>query len=342
MKKRILYYVMLAAFIVFSQRAFSQKVGTTSMQFLKVLPVARATALGDAYSVWAEGAEAVFWNPGGVALAQYQQFSSTYISWIFDARQGALSYVVPLESFGNLGLQVQYVDYGSFDEAVAAPPAIKSEIYPGITGRQFRPFSYLVGVSYASMLTDRFSTGVTVKYAHESLFDQATMLVVNSNGASEVVNTYANALLFDFGLHYNTGFRTIQVAASVQNFGAEIKYATETSPAPLLFRVGVAADVVGKNGLLAEDNNHRIGAAYDLFQPNDYTQQMHIGVEYEYANTIALRGGYKYNYDSEGFTAGGGIRQTVGGAKLTFDYSYGSLGTYLGNVHRISLGAELQ
>ena len=41
---------------------FAQKPGSTSMQYLEVIPSARASALGEAYSVWASGAEAVFWN----------------------------------------------------------------------------------------------------------------------------------------------------------------------------------------------------------------------------------------------------------------------------------------
>jgi opacity protein-like surface antigen len=113
----------------------------------------------------------------------------------------------------------------------------------------------------------------------------------------------------------------------------------------LQFRVGVAADFIGPNSLLSENQENRLGAAIDIFQPNDYSQQIHAGIEYEYAHTLALRIGYKYNYDSEGLTFGGGIEQVVSGIHLTVDYSYGSMGTYIGsfgNTHRISLGVELQ
>jgi hypothetical protein len=320
--------------------AIAQKVGTTSMQFLEVMPCARGTALGDAYTVWAHGAEAVFWNPGGIAQVQNQEISATYTSWIFDARQGGLSYAASLGNIGALGVQVLYVDYGMFDESTTDPAYLSQGTYPGLTGRQFHPYAFLAGISFAQNLTDRFSAGVSVKYAHESLYDQQTVTVVSSSG-TENVNTFGNALLFDFGLRYNTGFRTIQIAASVQNFGGQIKYASESSPAPLLFRVGMAADVVGNNSLFLADENNRVGIAFDLFQPNDYTQQQHLGVEYEYAGTFALRVGYKFNYDTQGLTAGGGIQQNVGGVRLSLDYSYGAIGMYLGNVHRISLGAGL-
>jgi hypothetical protein len=98
--------------------AFSQKVASTSLQFLKVMPCARATALGDAYSAWATGAEAVFWNPSGVALTEKYDISATFIKWIFDSKQAAISYAMSLGDFGALGLQLQYVDYGSFEETI--------------------------------------------------------------------------------------------------------------------------------------------------------------------------------------------------------------------------------
>jgi hypothetical protein len=327
-------FLLIAAVIALGVRpAAGQKVGTTSMQFLKVMPTARGTAMGEAYSTIATGAEAVYWNPGGVAVVHRSEFSLTYVDWIFDSRQGALSFATPVGDWGAIGLQVQYVDYGVFEEALASPARL--------TGREFRPFSYLVGLSFAKNLTERFAAGVTVKFAHESLFDQGTVTVVSQQGLMEDVTTYANGFLFDFGLLYSTGFRSLKIAAAVQNFGASLKYAVKSSPAPMLFRLGIGADLFGAGSLFGELGSQRLSMAFDLFQPNDYTQQMHVGLEYEFAGTFALRAGYKFNYDFEGFTVGAGLRQEIGGMGLSFDYSYGSLGVYLGQAHRITLGAGL-
>ncbi|MDE3058755.1 MAG: PorV/PorQ family protein [Bacteroidota bacterium] len=339
----LLFAICITVSIIFSPKALAQKVGSTSMQFLHVMPVARATALGDAYSVWASGAEAVFWNPGGVALVRSQELSSTYIDWLFDTQQGALSYAVSLGNIGAAGAQIQYVDFGEFEETSVAPPYIKDPSAPGLTGRTFHPFSYLFGVTYARSLTDRFSTGLSVKYAYESLFNGEMVRAMVSQGVYENVKTWGSGVLFDFGVRYNTGYKTIQLGASVQNFGANIQYAKESSPAPLLFRFGTAADIVGTDGLLvSSDGENRVSVAFDLFQPNDYDQQQHLGIEYEFAGTFALRAGYKFNYDSEGLTLGAGFKQTLSSVKLSLDYSYGSMGVYLGNAQRISLGAEIQ
>ncbi len=340
MKISIRYLLLLILIVIAGPAAVAQKVGTTSMQFLEVMPCARGTAMGDAYTVLAEGAEAVYWNPSGLALVHNQELSATYTSWIFDARQGGASYAAALGDIGAIGVQVQYIDYGMFDEASTDPAYLSLGTYPGLTGRQFHPYALLVGATYAKSLTDKFSTGVTVKYAHESLYDQNSVTIASS-GSSQTVDTYGNALLFDFGLRYDSGFRSVQIAAAVQNFGAQIKYATQSSPAPLLFRVGIAANLIGSNSLLLADETNRVGIAFDIFQPNDYTQQQHFGIEYEYAGVFALRAGYKFNYDTQGFTAGGGIRETIGGMRLSLDYSYGVIGMFLGDVHRITIGAGL-
>jgi hypothetical protein len=338
MKKITTYLLPFIAILLFSQSAWSQKVGSTSMQFLKVMPCARATAMGDAYSVLASGAEAVFWNPAGVANIEKHEISMTYLKWIFDTKQGALSFAMPVASIGAVGVQLQYVDFGEIPEALWQSPYKDDIGYPGLTGNTFHPFTYLIGLSYASQITDKFSTGLSVKYARESLYNGAAVVAVSSSGDTSTVNTWGNGLIFDFGLNYNTGFRTIRIAASMQNFGANVRYASEASPVPMALRVGIAADLIGNNALLVQSEDSRLGVAFDLFQPNDYAQQAHLGMEYVYAGSVALRAGYKFNYDADGFTAGVGFQQTVAQVKMSFDYSYGALNYNLGNVHRISLG----
>lgn len=326
-----------------AHQSAAQKVGSTSMQFLKVLPSARAAAVGDAYSVWASGAEAVFWNPAGVALTDNHELSLTYTDWLFDSRQGGLSYALSLGTFGAVGLQVQYVDFGTFEETSNERPYITDPKQPGLTGRTFRPYSYLVGATYGRHLTDRFALGLGIKYAFESLFDAATVRAQVRQGVFDDVSTRASAVLFDFGIRYNTGFRSIQIGSAVQNFGPDVQYAVESYPVPLVFRVGIAADLVGPNALFMDGpDNNQLRAAFDLFHPNDYDQQMHVGMEYEFLRVLTLRGGYKFNYDSDGLTLGGGLQHAVGDLGLAIDYSYGSMGAYLDGVHRFSLLVSLR
>lgn len=337
-------------FVVFALLACSsihaQKVGTSSYQFLKVMPTARATAMGDAYSSFSSGADAVFWNPGGLADVERQELSSTITLWIFETKQTAISYAYNLDGIGVLAAQFQYVDYGSIEETRVDQLKFidngNGQVYnAGYTGRTFSPKAYVFGLSYASNLTDHFSTGLSVKYVKESLFSESTVSVLNSTGNSESYNTNSNTFLFDFGMLYKTGFRSIQLGASVQNFGSQIKVAKESYPAPLSFRLGISGNLAGLDALFMDNKDNRLTFAYDIFQPNDYAQQMHFGMEYSYSEQVFLRAGYKVNYDNEKLAFGMGVKSSFSGYNISVDYSFAGLGEYLGNVHRISLGVKL-
>jgi hypothetical protein len=344
MKRTILYRIALILVLSLAPAAAvqAQKVGSTSMQFLKVMPSARAAALGEAFSVMATGAEAVHWNPAGVVRVNGNEFAATYVDWLFDSRQGSFAYARSLGRAGAIGVQIQYADFGTFEETTNDRPYISNPDRPGVTGRTFRPFSYLIGATYSRELTDRFALGVGAKFAHESLFDQGSVEASLGQGLSGEVNTWASGILFDFGIRYITGFRSVEIGASIQNFGPDVTYAVQSFPVPMMFRAGIAADLVGPAGLLAAGPaGNTVRAAFDLFHPNDYAQQAHLGLEYDFHNLLVLRGGYKFFYDSDGLTLGGGLNFASGGVGMSVDYSYGSMGTYLGHVQRVSLGVSI-
>ena len=327
----------------------AQKVGTSSMQFLKVMPTARATAMGDAYVSLATGADAVFWNPAGLTTMQNHEMSSTLTMWLFDTKQVALAYGLPMGDWGSIGFQFQYIDFGTMQEtrgdvADLVRPAQGIPYYnPGLTGRSFTPYSYLTGFTYAQKFTDKFSAALSVKYAMESLWSEQSVTIVNpTTGEIKSYKTYADVVLFDFGMLYNTGFRSVKIGVSTQNFGQQITFAEKAHPAPLAFRLGVSANIFGSEGLLFQDDMNRLTLAYDLFQPNDYKQQMHIGAEYSFSELLALRGGYKVDYDTEGLCFGGGVHTDLSGWPISVDYSYGKMSEYLNTVHRISLGVQFR
>jgi hypothetical protein len=345
--KRIFKRAWSACFLIglMAAAASAQKSGTTALQFLKVMPTARATAMGDAFAAMSSGVDAVYWNPAGLVSVGAHDFSSTYTLWLFDTKQTALAYGMNLGEYGSIGAQFQMTDIGEIEETRVDMIGIDAtgNYREGATGNTFAPKSFIVGLSYAKQLTDRFATGVSVKYAHESLWDgQIAAPVKNPGDTPELYTPNGKVVLFDFGMFYNTGFHTVRLGASVQNFGGQVRFAQEDYPAPLQFRLGIAGDLIGADGVFTNSENTRLTLAYDILQPNDYDQQMHVGLEAAFMDIFFLRGGYKYNYDNEKFTFGGGVKTDVSGAVLAFDYSYGSMGVYLGNVHRISVGVQLK
>ena len=68
MKNKIFIIIAVTWFcmIALSMQGYSQPVGTTSMQFLKVMPHAQAVSMAGAYVTLAHGSESVFWNPAGL------------------------------------------------------------------------------------------------------------------------------------------------------------------------------------------------------------------------------------------------------------------------------------
>jgi hypothetical protein len=345
--KTLFFLIFLSGF---SFSTFAQKVGTTSLQFLKVMPTARATAMGDAFVTLATGSDAMFWNPAGLSRGSSQEISTSLTFWLFDTKQIAWAYALPVGDFGSLGLQLQYVSFGEIEETRVDQLGrfgSGTNLYynPGSTGRTFSPKSYLIGITYARNLTSKFSTGITIKYVAEDLWNDAEVKVripgeIPGTYTEETYSTNARLLLYDFGMLYNTGYHTVQIAAAVQNFGSQVRFAKKQFPAPLTFRLGVSGDLMGAGALLYPDEKNRLTLAFDMFQPNDYLQQMHLGAEYNYGGIFSLRSGYKFNYDSDGLTFGAGVSKDIGPLVLAFDYSYGDMGAYLTKVHRISLGAK--
>ena len=335
---RLALAALVCAPLLAAPPASAQKVGTTSFQFLKVMPTARATAMGDAYASLASGSEALFWNPAGVATTTGHSLTATHIPYLVDTSVSSVGYTVSAGTLGQFGVQLQSVDYGELAETRADRLGFDAngDYNPGLTGSTFSPSAFAVGLTYARSLTDRFSTGITAKYVRESLYDG------DFAGPDGALNTAAGATLFDVGIQYETGFKSLDLAMAVQNFGPEVAFVDERFAAPLTFRLGVAGNLIGADGIVRQNATNRLTVAYDLLQPNDYDQQMQFGVEYAFADLIALRTGYKLNYDVEGFTFGAGLNADVSGARLGVDYSYGGMGDFLDAVHRITIGATLR
>jgi hypothetical protein len=104
---------------------------------------------------------------------------------------------------------------------------------------------------------------------------------------------------------------------------------------PQTFTLGLSGYLIGnESSFFIDSEQNALLVSYDLSQPRDYSQQHHLGVEYALRNILYLRGGYKLNFDEEGFTYGFGIAYTG----IRIDYSYSDFGEFLNAVHRFSVG----
>jgi hypothetical protein len=78
--------------------------------------------------------------------------------------------------------------------------------------------------------------------------------------------------------------------------------------------------------------DHSLVWSLEGVNPRDYSERVHTGVEYWFKDFVALRGGYKFNYDFEGFSFGAGIKWMG----IEIDYAYSDFGSILGSINRFS------
>ena len=196
---------------------------------------------------------------------------------------------------------------------------------PTGTGRIVTSNSAAVGLAYALKLTDRLSFGLHTRWIRET-FD------LDSKSALDV----------SVGTHFQTGFRSARVAMSFRNFGKDYNVIEEVPGGPeaenfqmpLSFNIATAMEAYGVVG----DPTYLTLAVESVYSI-DYSQRAHVGAELWLANTVALRGGYKFNYDAEGFSAGVGFKVKRNDRRLTVDFAYtDTRGTSLDAPIRFTIG----
>ncbi|MFC2084552.1 PorV/PorQ family protein [Bacteroidota bacterium] len=313
-------FLIITIYLISSISIFSfEKVGTTSFQFLKVITTARAAALAGAYSTISNSSDAVFWNPS--ALSKLEGINATvgYANWFIDIAHYSFSVSYTVEGIGTFGFLGLLTDVGEIEETKVSALGFVNGVYnPGLTGKIIEPRASVFGLSFGKALNDRFSFGLTVKYAREDLVYES-----------------ADAIIFDGGFIYNTAFKSIVIGATLRHFGPDVKFIDESYPLPQTFNIGISSYLLSPDDpLITTAGNHSLLLSYDLIQPRDYDQQHSVGLEYSFDNIIFLRGGYLLNSDQERINAGVGINYK--GYKI--DYAFSDYGEYLDSVHRVSIG----
>lgn len=288
-------YVVLALLLAPAVHAQS-RVGTTAAPFLTLGTGARTNSLGHAAVSTAVGAEALFWNPGLIAVPGQSHTGGLLFTshpLFADIQYTAFGLTIPMGANGVLGASVASVDYGRMD--------VTSELLAGDgrTGETFAPSDLMLGLSYAQPLTNAFSFGATVKYVDQRIRDMR-----------------ASAFAVDLGFVLVTDYlNNARLAASIQNFGTKLQFRGVNG------RVFVAPDPTNRGGndrVPAEYTttewdlplSFRLGAAVPVFvsdfasltlmsdvqQTNDFGLNMDTGAEVRFnvgGAALAFRGGYK-------------------------------------------------
>lgn len=313
--------ILIVAVSCWSAETF-EKVGTFGAQFLKIGCGARGVAMGEAFVAMDGDATCMYWNPAGIAMIEGSQISLNHATWPAELSHEFAAYVFSWGFIpGNFGISATVLQMDPMPET--------TEYRQGGTGYSFDAGSMAFALTYARMLTDRFSFGVTGKFIHEGLADYTG-------------RTFA----VDLGTIYDTGFRDIKIGMAFVNMGSGYTFLPDgkESPMPVMFKVGGSMPFM-------DSPDHRVLGAIEFNHPPDGAERLNAGGEYVYQKfapnfEIALRGGYRFNRDEEGLTAGFGIKFPFVRIGLinkpsiwTVDYCYSEMGLLDGS-HKFSLGAS--
>jgi hypothetical protein len=330
--------LLLAQGAAFGQSVIDvSKSGTVAATFLEIPVGAAAIGLGGAFVSVANDATTLFWNPAGAASFDRNEVVVQHTTWIADTRHDFAAIVMPLGSFGTLGL--------SFISLSMPDMAVRTIDRPEGTGEFFSAGDLAVGLSYARRLSDRFAIGFTAKYIQESIWHET-----------------ASAMAIDAGTTFRTDLLGgLTIGASLSNFGTTMQMngrdtrqflsvdptklgSNDRIPSaieldswdlPLLFQFGISTSPV-------RSEEFRWTVAVDATHPSDDYESVNLGTELAYREFLFLRGGF----NSLGLkTAEGGLCLGVGlvstplfeGFEVKFDYAFRSMGR-LDNVHVIQVG----
>jgi hypothetical protein len=307
MKTKLLCLFLSLTMVGVQAVAFN-KAGRTAFSFVKIGIGARQTAMGEAGISLVRDVNGMFWNPAAITGVQSAEASFSYNRWFAQLDYVAGAAGIRWPGVGVLGIGYSSLGYGEINEALVQSPTGSSDTR---TGETFTGGDLLVGLTYAREFTDNLSIGVTLKYLREKLFLYSS-----------------SAVAFDVGTHYDTGFKGIRFAMSFLNFSQSVKFLDqglqrEGYDLPLVFRVGACIDLV-KTGdsFIDVGENHALTLAIEAVNTNDFGERYGLGGEYTFFNFLALRGGYRFNYDEGNLSLGVGVQQKIGDLTVRADYSY--------------------
>ncbi|MEA3286332.1 MAG: PorV/PorQ family protein [Candidatus Marinimicrobia bacterium] len=308
-----------------------KKLAQTGFKWLSIPVGARAMGMGSAVTTMDGDLTTVFWNPAGMAHIPNSGFSISNVSWIADINHIASSLGYKLNDRLVLSAQMISVNYGTLNATIRAN---NDDGYVDIG--TFSPTGISAGIGLAAAISDKFSVGSVIKYCYENL---GTAYTTDDFSEGEIVAIDAalGVPAFDIGTLFYPGYGDLRIGMTLTNFSQEEGYIAESFPLPLTFKLGAAMDIFTAMG---RDKNQQMTVYFDLIHPRDYTERIHLGAEYELNQMIALRAGYKLNYDEENFSLGVGFKHHVGNLGFQFDYAYNNFITF-NPVHVFTLGLSI-
>jgi hypothetical protein len=271
--------------------------------FLNVGVGARGLAMGGAYTALADDADAIYWNPAGLAQVAGHEFQISDAELTQSTREDVFSYA-QTASFGTFAVAGTYFDDGTLDgrDAQGHPTGSFSAADAAAAG------------AFAHK-TDLVDVGGSVKF-------------IQSHIGSAQATTFA----VDLGLRRQLG--PVVLAAALRNAGPGMKFDSETDDLPMRLSLGAAYKFEGGHALTAELTNAPRAGGTDVGFGGEYRAFKDIYLRAGYTTQSAITGGTGFNA-IDGLTLGVGFRSS----RWTIDYAAVPMGE-LGSTQRFTLGAR--
>ncbi|MCE6989653.1 type IX secretion system outer membrane channel protein PorV [Dyadobacter sp. CY323] len=331
-------FYALACAPVFAQGPAGYRIPYGEPYSIIVAPDARSAGLGDAGVALSPDANATFWNPSKLAMAD-QDFgvSASYTPWLRNLVDGMwLGYATAYKKLGPkqaIGASVKYYDTESFYA----------------TGNSDNAYDLAFSGVYSRQLGQNFSMGLTLKYITSKIgtgIVNGAPLKTGYTAAADISAFYRKQIKSDrAGEDFNWS-----LGAILSNLGGKIDYGSGGEyflPTALKIGGGVSYTATGKHRLnvvadlsklaVPTPNNIQNPNSQPYFKgvwasfsdaPGGFKEEVQeialsMGAEYWYKNKVALRGGYYGENNNKGarkfFTAGAGVKLLN---KYTADISY--------------------
>ncbi|HEY3215632.1 MAG TPA: PorV/PorQ family protein [Candidatus Eisenbacteria bacterium] len=273
--------------------------------FLEVPAGARGSAVGGAYASWAQGVEALFWNPAGLAAVEGIQVTGSHYEFFQRLRHDQFAVAGRLLGGGlSAGVRALY------SEAVVERDELGNEI--GTFGGHDLEFS--LGYGYAP------SSGLRIGTSGQ---------IVRDVIAQSAATTYS----FGGGASW-TPLPRLQTGLTVEHLGPAATHRIDGERGrplllPTALQTGVSYGIDGPGHLGLQ------GAIEGRFTRGRSGVAL-LGVEFAGPSGASLRLGFRANDETARFSVGAG--GTVG--SLHLDYAYVPYELDLGDTHRLSFVAQ--
>lgn len=241
-----------------------------SAAFLETGVGARALGMGGAYTALAEGADAIAWNPAGLAGSPRRELAFSRVELLEDARVDTLHLALP-SRLGTFGAGARHLGHERLDGRDAAGRA---------TGG-FYAADDAAELGYGARLSESARVGGAARYVKSRLAEAS-----------------AQAFAFDLGGMYRAQRRgpgVPEIGLAARNIGSRMRYDEQSAALPLVLAAGLAYRLPSEL-VLAADYRHRPYAA---------SSEVAVGAEWTRAFSRDLSGSLRGGADFSRLDIGG-------------------------------------